>query len=868
MKRPLLFIVFCLVTATSLADEHFIEDVSCRSTTDSVFAERMTMIGEQFFRLDGLHPTERETEALRFLYAYMTVADITDYPTAFFLENVRSSEQARTEMSWGATVPASLYRHFVLPVRVNNEALDSSRVVFYRELKSRVEGKSMYDAILEVNHWCHEKVTYEPSDARTSSPLATIRTAKGRCGEESTFTVAALRSVGIPARQVYTPRWAHTDDNHAWVEAWADGKWYFLGACEPEPVLNLGWFNAPASRAMLMHTRVFGDYDGPEEVVLRTSNFTEINLTDSYAATSSVRIVVSDKQGMPVEGAKVEFKIYNYAEFYTAVTKYTDADGSTSLGAGRGDMLVWASKDGCYAYGKASFGKDETLSLTLDNDSRIAIEGVLIDSLDIIPPKEQAVLPAVSDEQRRINDERFAHEDSIRLAYMSTFIDKETAAAIDAEGAEFIVKAKGNHAVIRAFLERHADRKERALALLASLSDKDLRDIQPDILEDNFSSESSELCPRVEDEMIILPYKHFLAQAFGPERAAMFRNDPSQLVEWVRDSIRINPDKRSLRIAQTPVGVMRSRFTDTRSRDIFFVSAARSLGIAARKEPLTGKVQYRKGDEWYDVEFETGTQQQTPTGTLVLSYAPTELLDDPSYYSHFSLSKIVDGTARLLTLDEGQVDMGGGMQWSGTFKGGVSLDVGTYILTTGSRLANGGVLAVNKRFTITEGDSLTVEMLIRQSDSEVSVIGSFDSESLFAREGRQVSILSRTGRGYYLVVLAGVGQEPTNHVLHDIEKKRDVIDEWGRPMLVLFEDEESAGKYRSEEFAALPANTIYGIDTDGRLAAQIRANMKLGEDARLPIVIVADTFNRVVFVSEGYTIGIGESLQRIIKGIQ
>ena len=37
-------------------------------------------------------------------------------------------------------------------------------------------------------------------------------------------------------RQGYTPRWAHTDDNHAWVEAWVNGKWYFLGACEPEPV--------------------------------------------------------------------------------------------------------------------------------------------------------------------------------------------------------------------------------------------------------------------------------------------------------------------------------------------------------------------------------------------------------------------------------------------------------------------------------------------------------------------------------------------------------------------------------------------------------------------------------------------------------
>lgn len=144
---------------------------------------------------------------------------------------------------WGDQIPDELFRHFVLPIRVNNENLDDSRRVFYGELKDRVKHLSMKDAILEVNHWCHEKVVYRPSDARTSSPLASVKTAYGRCGEESTFTVAALRSVGIPARQVYTPRWAHTDDNHAWVEAWADGQWYFFGACEPEPVLNLGWFN-------------------------------------------------------------------------------------------------------------------------------------------------------------------------------------------------------------------------------------------------------------------------------------------------------------------------------------------------------------------------------------------------------------------------------------------------------------------------------------------------------------------------------------------------------------------------------------------------------------------------------------------------
>jgi len=113
---------------------------------------------------------------------------------------------------------------------------------FFSGTQRESKNLDMYQAALEVNHWCHEKVTYKATDERTSAPLATVKTAFGRCGEESTFTVAALRAVSLPARQVYTPRWAHTDDNHAWVEVWVNGSWHYLGACEPEPELNRGWF--------------------------------------------------------------------------------------------------------------------------------------------------------------------------------------------------------------------------------------------------------------------------------------------------------------------------------------------------------------------------------------------------------------------------------------------------------------------------------------------------------------------------------------------------------------------------------------------------------------------------------------------------
>ena len=875
MKKILISASIFALSLTANAQGQFISDTNYRNTVENIFKERVKTVGKTFYNTQKENLTADEQEALKFLYAYMPLADVTDYPTSFFADNVRMSFKARKEMPWGKNVPELLFRHFVVPIRVNNEALDNARSVFYNELKDRIKGMSMMDAIIEVNHWCHEKVTYQPSDARTSAPLATLKTATGRCGEESTFAVAALRAVGIPARQVYTPRWAHTDDNHAWVEAWADGKWYFLGACEPEPVLNLGWFNAPASRAMLMHTRAFGDYNGPEEVMLRTSNFTEINLTSNYAPVAHIDFYVKDSEGKPVENARVEFKIYNYAEFFTAVTKYTDANGHTSLSAGIGDLVVWASKDGKYTYQKVSFGKDKETILTLPGDAPTSSVGALETSappkctyLDIVPPKEDPQLPYVSDEMHKENQRRFALEDSIRKAYTATFPTMEEAKRINERGAEYIFKSRGNKQTIVDFIKRHSDNEDRVMGILATLSDKDLRDITTEILEDSYNATTDQLSPRVEDELITIPFKQYFEKAFSKKAADAFRADPMKLVEWIKKNIRLNPDKKALRIAQTPVGVMKSKITDERSRDIFFVDVARSLGIEAQKDAVTGKIQYKKNGEWQDVKFDN-TAEKTSTaaalGTIVLAYEPTKLLDNPKYYSHFTISRIENGTAQLLNFDEGQADMGNGTTWSNTFKNGYKLDAGTYMLTTGTRLANGSVLASNRIFEIVKGQTTTLPLEIRQNTNEVSVIGSFNSESLVTKDGKEVSLLSQTGRGYYVVGILGVGQEPTNHALHDIEKMKEAFEAWGRPVVLLFESETDAAKFNHDEFPGLPSTVQFALDKDGSVRKQIAREMKLMNEKQMPMFIIADTFNRVVFVSQGYTIGLGEQMQGVFK---
>ena len=858
-------------------DTHFMTDAAYRRQVQADFAEKTSLVGTGFCPLDSMDLGTMETEAMQFLYAYMPVADMTDYSADFYLQNVRTAFRAISEMPWGQEVPELYFRHFVLPVRVNNERLDAFRPTYYEELKQRVSGLTMAEAILEINHWCHEHVTYQPSDGRTSSPMASMRSAYGRCGEESTFTVSALRAVGIPARQVYTPRWAHTDDNHAWVEAWADGQWHFLGACEPEPVLDLGWFNSAASRAMLMHTRVFGRYDGPEEKMLESGTFTEINLIDNYAKTARIDFHIVNADGTPAAGARIDFMIYNYAEFNPVVTKYADASGSTFLTAGMGDMMVWASLDGSYGYAKASFGSDRELTLTLSrNAAADAAQRVFAaEDIDIVPPAEDYTLPAVTDEQRAANTLRFAAEDSIRQAYMDTFLDAAAADStvradrLPAAAAAYLVKARGNWQTVLQFLRKNAAADDGdMLRLLASLSDKDLRDVSMDVLDDNYDDRhGTVLAPRVENEELV-PYKHYLRRHIPAGLADGVRADPEALVRWCQDSLTLVSGPYSERVVMSARGVWLSRVADARSRAVFFVSVLRSLGVEARRDGVTGKVQYMKDGRWNDVDFDARRQSTAPTGTLLLGYTPTPELADPEYYTHFTISRISSGTTSLLSFDSGQVDMGGGVSWSSVFRRGVTLDAGTYLLVTGRRMASGKVLAAAQVFNIAEGQTTRLELPVRSASDDVAVIGSFNSESLFAMlpDGNRVSILSQTGRGYFAVGILGVGQEPTNHVLRDIARLSARFEGWGRKMILLFTDEAQMSRFRAADYGQLPANIVYGIDTDGSVRRQIEEGMHIATGkGQLPLMVIADTFNRVVFFSQGYTIGIGEQMMQCIS---
>ena len=370
--------------------------------------------------------------------------------------------------------------------------------------------------------------------------------------------------------------------------------------------------------------------------------------------------------------------------------------------------------------------------------------------------------------------------------------------------------------------------------------------------------------PRVWNEYLT-PYKQFFAERIDTSLATAARRNPQALVEWVKTHIALRNDLNPQYISIMPTGVWRARMADTYSRNIFFVAVARSLGIPARIELMTGKVQYYNHG-WQDVNFEADHQTNAPQGMLTASYSPTPSLDNPKYYSHFTIARLRDD-AQMRTLDfESQGGVGDTWQDLLREPSSLRLDCGNYVLVTGTRMASGKVLARLTFFSIHEGQTTNVPLVMRADTTDISVIGSIDPEAKFDNEtGSKVSILSTTGRGYFIIGILGARQEPTNHALRDIARLKADFEGWNRGIVLLFKDKASLDGFDRKEFGPLPSTITWGTDADGSVTRMIAEAMKLRNTNDLPIFIIADTFGRVVFVSQGYTIGLGEQMMQVVR---
>lgn len=264
---------------------------------------------------------------------------------------------------------------YICKITVSDERISFYRNEMEKQGLNDIRDKypNLKDRVRAVNLWCKSKVLFEPTSGRDLAPLDMLQKCNvGRCEENQIFFIAAARTAGIPARPAFTPFWAHADNNHAWAEVFIDGKWCYLGACEPEYDLNHSWFTSLIDKAVLVNAE--GTLpDNDEEILVRGRYQSYINSTSYYQSefnrTRKIKFTVKHNSEI-VKDANISILVYNWGSLRSIMEVLPDSTGSKSISLGQGSLFVLASKDSlvCLKYIPES-SKDEEMELNLTNDT-------------------------------------------------------------------------------------------------------------------------------------------------------------------------------------------------------------------------------------------------------------------------------------------------------------------------------------------------------------------------------------------------------------------------------------------------------------------------------------------------------------------
>lgn len=795
--------------------------------------------------------SEEEAVLMMFLYGTMPVRDAGEYGFDIFLSYVKHALMLRENVAWCKALPEDVFVNYVLYDRINSEDITDCRPFFYEQIMERVAGMSLREAILEINYWCAEHATYEATDGRTASPMTMYRSGKGRCGEESTFAVTAYRSVGIAARQVYTPRWAHCDDNHAWVEVFVDGEWHFLGACEPEEVLDTGWFSGPANRAILIHTRNFSDYvkESDEEYLGKEGALHYFNHTAFYGRTKLVKIGVKDENGNPVPGAHVAVEILNMAEFFPAAVLIADENGEVQVTLGLGDIRVRAFDGTRRAEAMMRIEDEDSLELVLHEEAVPAADDTW-QTLEIRAPKEVPVRNVViTKEQKERNAARMAEAEKLRKARFAACFDEKKAAEYP-EAEEIFRRAGENFGEVYAFLSK--DENPNRKKLLFSLALKDAKDLKASVLEDHLDCEQGDLpeeifvkdllCPRIFLEELT-NYRSMIRGYFDEETKRSFAEEPERIWAYIQENITFHAEEEYDTTMATPVGVLTMGQGSPLAQKILFAAVCRSLNVAARLNPVTLEPEYYRDGEFYGVEAEeAGEKECTESAVLTLN------AEDGSawkYYQTWTIGKWNGTVFETLNYEETVFD---GKTLA------LTLEPGCYRLITSMRMPNGDQHAAYRVFELKAGDAKEIYLeTVKKELDELLEHVELPEIQLEDMNGNSHTLNDLTKDGPILLAFLGTGEEPTEHVLNELI---EISEKWNAKDAAVAAVVRTKADLENTTFqkarAAIHNMPLYLDPSDDAPAIA----EKMGIDAeKLPLLILALPGNIGGRAYAGYNVG-------------
>ena len=793
--------------------------------------------------------TEEVALACKYLYAFMPYSDIGNYPFEVFLDYAENGVQLWKENPQIADMPEDIFLNYVLFHRVNEEEIAPCRTFFRTEIGTRIQGMNFREAALEVNYWCAEEATYHCTDDRTLSALSVYRRGNGRCGEESVFTVNALRSVGVPARQVYAPKWSHCDDNHAWVEIWCDGKWYFLGACEPEEILNKCWFTNASSRAMMIHSRIFDTKIPEGEVIGRDGMVTMLNELKRYAVTKEITVSVKDDQGLPVEGAEVSFEVLNYSEYAPIAEKETDENGRAVLTTGLGSLHIsvraCCNEEWLHAEKAMNTETEDSCEICLRHQTAGENAGYeKWTAADMFAPHDAPVNTDMPDsEQKERGNKRLAAANAHREQKVRNWRNPEC----------------------ERFLQKEVNRIEKAVAasyredLLNVLTEKDRTDCLSDVLEEHLDLAISYhgmmnrdtfvsyvLNPRVDDE-VLQKYRREIKNKFSRDEKQELRNDPSQIWKLVEKAVVSRPEKERSSVITTPAGCLNTCTGSFLSKKILFVAMARTLGVPARLNPPDRSMEYMENEKFVPVLAKT-----EKNSTLILKSGEDTQW---KYFQNWSIAKLENGRYVSLKL---------GTEAFENQHMNLPLESGKYRILTSNRLPNGNMFANEYHFEIQPGETKEIDLVLREADLEDMLENISMPEFTLRREdGSTVKASELTADGKHILAFLEEEKEPTEHILNEMMEQEGAFAGYAEKIIFVVRSKDALETPTLSKALKKLKNVQIYYDDFSEIINTLGRRMYVDPD-KLPLIIVTNGSLNGIYATSGYNVGTGDMLLRLM----
>ena len=813
---------------------------------------------------------------MKYLYSNMPYSDVGNYTFDTYLDYVQQGIYLWENSPYVKNYPELYFLNYVLFHRTNDEEIKPCRTYFWEKIKDKVQGKTMVEAALEINHWCAGEVMYQGTDMRTGSALEIYRSGVGRCGEEAVFVVNVMRSAGIPARPVYVPRWSHCDDNHAWVELWCDGKWYFTGACEPLMILNKGWFTNASSRAMMVHSRLFDLFPAEgEDVIGKEGAAVMLNQTARYAKVKTVTVKVADREGAPVKEAQVQFQVLNMGEYYPIAKAKTDENGTVSLVTGLGSVRVAAFCPDLEGFAQADVDTrdQELVELTLTGD---AVTEEDWRAVDVIAPVDTPVNPDMpTPEQKAIGTRRLNEANQLRRKKKENWVNPELTAFLAKEDEKELRQAmadvlsqKDHTDCVCSVLEEHLTYGKMYAQQYKEINLDDVFKLNAGTEKCGRKDENSKvfkrvpgaetgydlyinyvLNPRVEYELL-RPYRKGILSFFTEEQTVAFRENPVEIWNYIKEHITAYPYNERETVMETPYECLVSGIGTERSQKVLFVAIARTLGIPARLNPGSHVMEY-----WDECQFVSVLKQEKWSAALSLK---KEEGTQWNYYQNWTIGRLVGNEYISLDLTN--------RSWEGdTLE--LALIPGTYRIITTNRLPNGNQFSWEKTIIVKDEEKHYETLRLREAQlGDMLERISLPEFEVKDADGGIVTCADLTRGGKKILMWLEESREPTEHILNEMLEHAEKFHQFETCISFMIRTGEAKGDpLLAKVLKTFPKISVY-YDSFEENIELLGRRMYVDPD-KLPLILVTNGESVGIYATSGYNVGTGDMLIRIMEEV-